>query len=129
MGYTGKACSKTFTQLRSLTRHERSIQGEKRFCCDQCSQSFTRKDDLRRHQKRHERTVTHTCNNCRKEFYRRAKLVEHQMHCQGNPLKRGHDEDDSSPAPKKARIDVQIGEGDPDSQVEGNDNPCSSTTA
>jgi hypothetical protein len=51
------------------------------------------------------------------------------MYCQGNPLKRGHDEDVSAPAPKKARIDVQIGEGEPDNQVEENDNPSNSTTA
>lgn len=129
MDYTCKTCSKQFTQLRSLSRHERSIHGEKRFCCDQCSESFTRKDALKRHQKRHRRTITHACDNCRKEFYRRDKLVEHQTHCQGNPLKRGRDEDDSSPVPKKVGVDVQIGEGKPDSQVEENDNPCSSTTA
>ena len=44
--------------------------------------------------------MTHTCNNCRKEFYRRDKLVEHQIQCQGKPLKRKRDEDDTSPTPK-----------------------------
>jgi hypothetical protein len=91
--------------------------------------SFTRKDDLKRHQKRHQRIATHTCNNCRKEFYRRDHLVEHQIQCKGNPLKRGHEEDDSSPAPKKMRGEDQIGEGEPGNQVEENDSPCSSTTA
>ncbi|CAB4039210.1 Gastrula zinc finger, partial [Paramuricea clavata] len=93
------------------------------------SASFTRKDDLKRHQKRHQGITTHTCENCRKKFYRRDNLVEHQVQCQGNPLKRGRDEDDSSRAPKKVRVENQIGEGEPDNQVEENNNPCSSTTA
>ncbi|XP_028414926.1 uncharacterized protein LOC114538015 [Dendronephthya gigantea] len=129
MSFTCKTCSKNFTQLRSLTRHERSVHGEKKFVCDQCSASFTRKDDLKRHKKRHEGTITHICENCRKEFHRRDNLVGHQAQCQGNPLKRGcdedRDEDDSSPAPKKIR--VQVEEGEPNSQVE--ENPCSSTSA
>jgi hypothetical protein len=74
--------------------------------------------------------ATHACDNCRKEFYRRDKLVEHQIHCQGNPLKRGREEDDINPTPKKVRVDSQIGESKPDSQVEEeNDNPCSFTSA
>ena len=129
MDYSCKTCSKTFTQLRSLRRHERSVHGGKRFHCDQCDESFTRKDDLKRHQKQHQEMITHTCNNCKKEFYRRDKLVEHQMHCQGNSLKRKRDEDDTSPTPKKVRVDVQTGEGKPGCQVEENDIPCSSTTA
>ena len=129
MDYSCKTCSKTFTQLRSLIRHERSVHGGKRFYCDQCDESFTRKDDLKRHQKQHQGMITHTCNNCKKEFYRRDKLVEHQMHCQGNSLKRKRDEDDTSPTPKKVRVDVQTGEGKPGCQVEENDIPCSSTTA
>ena len=51
------------------------------------------------------------------------------MHCQGNSLKRKRDEDDTSPTPKKVRVDVQTGEGKPGCQVEENDIPCSSTTA
>ena len=127
MSFTCKTCSKNFTQLRNLTRHEKTVHREKIFVCDKCSESFTRKDALKRHQKRHQRIVTHSCDNCRKEFYRRDNLVEHQVQCQGKPLKRGRDEDDNSPAPKKMR--VQIGEGESDSQVEENDNPCSSTSA
>ena len=52
------------------------------------------------------------------------------MHCQGNPLKRGRDEDrdenDSGPTPKKIRVENQVGEDEPDEQ---GDNPCNSTTA
>ena len=114
MDYTCKTCSKKFTQLRNLTRHERSVHREKKFICDQCSASFTRKDDLKRHQKRHEGIATRTCENCRKKFYRRDNLVEHQVQCQGNPLKRGRDEDDSSRAPKKVRVENQVGEGEPE---------------
>ena len=118
MDYSCKTCSKTFTQLRSLRRHERSVHGGKRFHCDQCDDSFTRKDDLKRHQKQHQGMITHTCNNCKKEFYRRDKLMEHQMHCQGNFLKRKRGEDDTGPTPKKVRVDVQTGEGKPGRQVE-----------
>ena len=95
--------------------------------CDQCSAS--RKDDLERHQKRHQGIATHTCENCRKKFYRRDNLVEHRVQCQGNPLKRRRDEDDSSRAPKKVRVENQVGESEPDRQVEENDDPCSSTSA
>ncbi len=131
MVYSCKTCSKTFTQLRNLNRHEKTIHGEKKaFVCDQCSESFTRNDALKRHQKQHQRMITHSCNNCSKEFYRRDKLVEHQVHCQGNSRKRKHEEDDRNPALKKLRADVQIGKGEPDNQVEEeNDNPCSSTAA
>ena len=130
MDYSCKTCSKTFTQLRNLTRHEKIIYGGKKpFVCDQCNESFTRIDALKRHQKRHQGMVTHICNNCKKEFYRRDKLVEHQMHCQGKSLKRKRDEDDTSPTPKKVKIVVQTGEGKPGRQVEENDIPCSSTTA
>ena len=109
MDYSCKTCSKTFTQK----SHEKSIHGEKKvFVCDQCGKSFTRKDDLKRHQE----IITHTCNNC-KEFYRRDNLMEHQMHCQGNSLKRKRGEDDTSPTPKKVRVDVQTGEGKPDRQL------------
>lgn len=130
MDYSCKTCSKTFTQLRNLTRHEKIIHGGKKpFVCDQCNESFTRIDALKRHQNRHQGMVTHICNNCRKEFYRRDKLMEHQMHCQGNSLKRKRDEDDSGPTPKKVKIVVQAGEGKPENHVEENNNPCSSTTA
>ena len=65
-----------------------------------------------------------------KSFHRRDKLVEHEVHCQGNFLKRKRDEDDSGPATKKVRDDVQTGEDKPENHVEEeNDNPCSSTTA
>ena len=129
MDYTCKICLKTFSQLRSLRRHERSIHGEKKFSSDRCSKSFRRKDDLKRHQKQHQGIITHTCKNCRKGFYRRDKLVEHQVHCQGNQLKRKRDEDDTSPTSKKARVGVQTGEGKQENQIEETDNPFSSTTA
>ena len=130
MGYSCKTCSKTFTQLRNLTRHEKIIHGGKKpFVCDQCNESFTRIDALKRHQKRHQGMLTHICNNCRKAFHRRDKLVEHEVHCQGNPLKRKRDEDDTGPTPKKVRVDVQTGEGKLGRQVEETDNPPSSTTA
>ncbi|XP_028418906.1 zinc finger protein 792-like [Dendronephthya gigantea] len=131
MDYACKTCSKKFTQLRSLIRHERSTHGEKKlFICEQCNESFTRRDAVKRHEKRHQKITTYTCNNCRKEFYRHDKLVEHQIPCQGNPLIRRPDEDDSGPVPKKARADIQIGKGETASQVEENDNnPCGSTTA
>ena len=98
MDYSCKICLKTFSQLRSLRRHERSIHVGKRF---QCDQSFTQEDDLKRYQKQNQGMIAHTCSNCRKEFYRRDKLVEHQVHCQGNSLKRKRDEADSGPATKK----------------------------
>ena len=130
MDYSCKTCSKTFTKLRNLTRHERSIHGKKEFSCDHCSKSFTRKDDLKRHQEQHQGMITHICTNCRKAFHRRDKLVEHQMHCQGNSLKRKCDKDDSGPATRKVRGESQVGEDKPGNHVEEeNGNPCSSTTA
>ena len=84
---------------------------------------------MKRHQKQHQGMIIHTCNNCRKGFYCHDKLVEHEVHCQGNTLKRKRDEDDTNPTPKKARVDVQTGEGKPENQIAETDNPCSSTTA
>ena len=118
MDYSCKISLKTFAQLRSLRRHERSIRREKKFSCDHCSKSFKRKDDLKRHQKPHQGIITHTCNNCRKGFYRRDKLVGHQVHCQGNQLKRKCDDDDSRPAPKKVRGENQVGDGRPENHVQ-----------
>ena len=129
MNYSCISCLKSFTQLRSLKRHERSVHGGKWFHCDQCDESFTRKDDLKRHQKQHQGMITHTCNNCRKEFYRPDKLMEHQIQCQGKLLKRKREQDDSGPVTKKVRDENQTGEGKPGRQVEENDIPCSSTTA
>ncbi|XP_028419265.1 PR domain zinc finger protein 10-like [Dendronephthya gigantea] len=113
MDYTCKVCSKKFTQLRNLTRHEKTTHGEEKFVCEHCDESFKRKDAVKRHERHHQSADTHTCTNCRKSFYRRDKLVEHQILRQGNPLKRRPDENDS---------------GEPDNHVE-EDNPCSSTTA
>ena len=131
MDYSCKTCSKKFTQLRNLTRHEKIIHGERQlFVCEHCNKSFTRGDALKRHRKHHERMITHTCDKCKKEFYRRDKLVEHQFHCQDIPLKRKREGDNSGPTSKKMRVENQVGKGEPGSQVEEeNDNPCGTTTA
>ena len=113
MNYNCKTCSKQFTQLRSLTCHEKSAHGEKMFVCEHCDKSFTWRDTLQRHQKQHTRMITHTCDNCKKEFYHCNKFVEHLVHCQENSLKRKLNEDGSSPTSKKMRSEIQVGEGEP----------------
>ena len=133
MDYSCKICSKQFTQLRNLTRHEKISHGEKQaFVCEICDKSFTRGDALKRHQKQHERMLMHTCDKCEKQFYRRDKLVEHRALCQENSLKRKLNEDGGSPTPKKMRSEIQVGEGEPydrNKEDENLENPCSSTGA
>ncbi|PYH69627.1 uncharacterized protein BO88DRAFT_443625 [Aspergillus vadensis CBS 113365] len=43
-------CDKTFTQKKSLNRHQRSHASERSFLCTTCGKPFTRKEDCERHQ-------------------------------------------------------------------------------
>ena len=52
---THDGCGRTFTEQRSLVRHMKGHNVEKKFSCTKCSKGFKRKDNL----KQHERTCTH----------------------------------------------------------------------
>ena len=131
MNYACESCGTSFTKHRNLLRHQKSIQGNKNFVCERCNESFTRKDALMRNHKKHQGTVTHNCDICGKTFHRCDKLNEHKVFCQTNcgetPRKRKR-EDDNCPAPKRARIDEQIGDDQQHDNQLGreDDDPCTS---
>ncbi|KAF7592369.1 hypothetical protein BBP40_000353 [Aspergillus hancockii] len=49
--YQCHRCSRSFTRLEHLQRHDRSHTKEKPYVCDKCPKSFTRKDLLARHER------------------------------------------------------------------------------
>ncbi|CAK37376.1 uncharacterized protein An01g13700 [Aspergillus niger] len=80
-------CDKTFTQKKSLNRHQRSHASEKSFSCTKCSKAFTRKEDCERHQDVHSNTKEkYVCAGtlkdgtkwgCNRSFTRKDKLRDH----------------------------------------------------
>ena len=44
-------CSRTFTEKRNLSRHQRGHEEEKKFNCRKCNKAFKRKDAQQRHEK------------------------------------------------------------------------------
>ncbi|XP_062334203.1 zinc finger protein 486-like [Osmerus eperlanus] len=96
--YRCTACSRTFTQLSSLTTHELIHTGDKRHSCDICGKRFIIKGYLQQHMRSHTpmhprnpharpasqrrpgpavKPKSHACGQCGKAFYLRASLSQH----------------------------------------------------
>ena len=125
LAYVCEICSKSFTQLRSLRRHQRSLHGETNSTCAVCNECFTRKDAVSRHEKKHEDVATHTCDTCSKQFYRKDMFSEHQRFCKANSRKRKVTDVDDNRTVRKQHLDNQIGEGETEEPLSDADiDPC-----
>lgn len=86
------SCRKTFTQLSTLTHHQRCH--ERGFTCDLCHASFTWPKDLRRHLTTHSTARHLSCPLCQNSFSRRDNLLRHLRYNHGFVQRgRGSDKD------------------------------------
>ena len=82
MSFTYDACSKVFTEKRTLMRHIASVHNTKNYDFILCKKSFKRKDYLRRHQLPiHSRMYEVSCSKCEKKFARTYNLKKHMRFC------------------------------------------------
>ncbi|XP_015981072.2 zinc finger protein 160 [Rousettus aegyptiacus] len=76
--YKCSECSKSFSLLSSLTRHEGIHKGEKPYKCSECGKAFTVRASLTYHQSVHTGKRPYKCNECGKRFYKKSHLTRHQ---------------------------------------------------
>lgn len=53
MSLSCNLCSKVFTRPDNLSRHKKTVHGEKSFKCAECNKLFDRVDTMKKHQKTH----------------------------------------------------------------------------
>ncbi|KAK7889186.1 hypothetical protein WMY93_024746 [Mugilogobius chulae] len=75
--YCCSLCNRTFTQLSSLTSHNRTHTGEKPYSCSVCNNRFTQQHHLTEHMRIHTGERPYGCSVCGKKFARSFTLKIH----------------------------------------------------
>ncbi|XP_015981180.2 zinc finger protein 85 isoform X1 [Rousettus aegyptiacus] len=76
--YRCTVCGKAFPHRSYLSKHERIHSGRKPYRCKECGKAFIQCAYLRRHEVIHTGERPYKCKECGKAFNQRSKLTEHQ---------------------------------------------------
>ncbi|XP_005997966.1 zinc finger and BTB domain-containing protein 4 [Latimeria chalumnae] len=76
--FSCETCGKTFSDLSSLKKHEKSHAPEVAYECSTCSKRFSSLKKLRKHEKTHVAVPQFACEHCSEEFSTSQLLDEHR---------------------------------------------------
>lgn len=79
-----ESCSRHFTFLSSLIKHERIHRNQKPYVCTVCGSQFRQSSNLKRHERSHTGEKDYPCDHCPKRFSTSYNLRQHmQIHSEG----------------------------------------------